>query len=307
MRSKVWIDSVCGDIKNGNRAAMPEQPVLGDDFVTAISSKGTRAKELQRIQATYSVREISRRFGLSESSIRRWTKKGVITAAADTGHGEFRYDFFALTQLRRIRELRRRGLTMQQIESELHGQMSLFPERGGTLIPLPARRSPLEEALLLHEKGDDRAKEMYRLAILQGECVADAYCNLGTMEFEAGEMAKAVDHFTNALKTDPRHFESHFNLAHLYFEAGDYKLAELHYEISAVLEPHTASVYFNLALVYALKGGLEAALDALGKAKEYATGEEISQVEELLAGITKSLMDVQPADGARGSTPDKPE
>lgn len=241
---------------------------------------------------------------MSESSIRRWTKKGVITATADAGDGEFRYDFFALTQLRRIRELRNRGLTMQQIESELHGQMNLFPERGGILIPLPVRRSPLEEALLLHEKGDDRAKDMYRLAILQGECVADAYCNLGILEFEAHETARAVDHFTNALKADPRHFESHFNLAHLYFEAGDYRLAELHYEISAVLEPNTASVYFNLALVYALKGGLEEALEALGKAKEHATEEEIDQVEELLAGITKSLMDNQPVDDPAETAPD---
>lgn len=307
MRAKVWIDSTGGDIKNGIRATILKQPVKGDAFVTVLSSKGTRAKDLQRIQSTYSVRDISRQFGLSESSIRRWTKKGVITAATGAGDGESRYDFYALTQLRRIRELRNRGLTMQQIESELHGQMNLFPERGGTLIQLPARRSALEEALFLHEAGDARAKDMYRLAILQGDAVADAYCNLGILEFEAHEMAKAVDYFTSALKADPKHFESHFNLAHLYFEAGDYRLAELHYEISAVLEPHTASVYFNLALVYALKGGLEAALESLGKAREYATEEEIEQVEELLAGITKSLMDKQPADAPAESPPEKTE
>jgi tetratricopeptide (TPR) repeat protein len=120
-------------------------------------------------------------------------------------------------------------------------------------------------------------------------------------------MARAVDYFTSALKADPKHFESHFNLAHLYFEAGDYRLAELHYEISAVLEPHTASVYFNLALVYALQGGLEAALESLGKAREYATEEEIGQVEELLEGITKSLMEKQPADGRAESPAGKLE
>jgi len=264
--------------------------------VVARFSKTAQKKGLQRVQSTYSVRDISRQFGLSESLIRRWTKKGVIAAVPETPDRELRYDFFALTQLRRVRELRSRGLSMQQIESELHGQLNLFPEKGGRLIPLPLRRSPLEEAFLLHERGDEKAKEMYQLAILQGECVEDAYCNLGILEFESNEMAKAADHFTNALKFDPRHFESHFNLAHLYFEAGDYRLAELHYEISATLEPNSASVHFNLGLVYALKGDREAAITVLGKAKEYATEEERVQVEELLAGITKSLMDKQPTD-----------
>jgi len=237
------------------------------------------------------VREISRQFGLSESSIRRWTRKGLIQSVPDTQRGELRYDFKGLIQFRRIRELRNRGLTIRQVESELHGQMNLFPESGGRLIPLPVRRSPFEEALLLHEKGDEKAIEMYRLAILQGECVADAYCNLGILEFEKKKASRAFDHFTNALKYDPRHFESHFNMAHLYFEAGDFRLARLHYEISEVLEPNSAGVHYNLGLIYALSGELTDAIDALTKAKENSTGEELDQVEELLSNLKKAARD----------------
>ncbi len=156
----------------------------------------SRAKGFERIQSTYTVREISRQFGLSQSSIRRWTRTGAIPAVADAPDGEARYDFFALTRFRRVRELRNRGLTLRQIESELHGQLNLFPERGGRLIPLPVRRSPFEEALVLHELGDRRAAEMYRLAIIRGECVSDAYCNLGILAFEANEIPDAFDHFT---------------------------------------------------------------------------------------------------------------
>lgn len=257
-------------------------------------AKKYQTKGFQRIQSTYSVRDLSRQFGLSESSIRRWTRKGVIPAVGVIPDGEVRYDFCALTQLRRIRDLRNRGLTMQQIESELHGQLNLFPEKGGRLIPLPVRRSPLQEALLLHEQGDKRAEEMYRLAILQGECVADAYCNLGILEFDHHETAKAFDHFTNALKFDPRHFESHYNLAHLYFEAGDYRLAQLHYEFSAVLEPNSASVHFNLGLVYAMRGDLEAAVAALNIAREKANEEELVQIDELLGKLVQAVMDGQP-------------
>ncbi len=267
--------------------------------------KNSKSKGLQRIQATYTVRDISRQFGLSESSIRLWTRKGYIQSVTETAKGEVRYDFKALTQFRRIRELRNRGLTIRQVELELHGQLNLFPESGGRLIQLPVRRSPFEEALLLHEKGDETAVKMYRLAILQGECVADAYCNLGILEFDNNAIPKAFDHFTNALKYDPRHFESHFNLAHLYFEAGDYKLARLHYEISAILEPNSAGVHYNLGLIYAVSGELPEAIEALNKAKENSTGEERIQVEELLSNLEKAAREDRQIKDPQELLPDK--
>ncbi len=253
--------------------------------------KTAQPKGLQRVQATYTVREISRQFGLSEHAIRRWTREGVIQAVLEGPGGELRYDFHALTLFRRARELRNRGLSMRQIEAELHGQLNLFPERGGQLIQLPLRLSPFEEALILHEQGDGRAIEMYLKAIHGGECIADSYCNLGILDYEQNNIAKAFDHFTNALKYDPRHFESHFNLAHLYFEAGDFRLARLHYEISAVIEPGNASVHFNLGLIHAMEGDLPGAIISLNSAKEHATEEELAQVEELLASLNKVITD----------------
>lgn len=269
--------------------------------------KASQSKGLQRIQATYTVREISRQFGFSASSIRRWTREGMIPTAPETHNGELRYDFQALTQFRRIRELRNRGLTMRQIESELQGQLNLFPESGGRLIQLPVKHTPFEEALLLHEQGNKRANEMYRIAILQGECVADAYCNLGILEFENKETVKAFDNFTYSLKYDPRHFESHFNLAHLYFESGDYGLARLHYEISAILEPNSASVHFNLGLIYAVGGEIDTAIDALNKAKEHATDEELNQVEELLVNLVKAAKSKKKIEDPQELFPDKRE
>lgn len=240
---------------------------------------------LQRVQATYTVREISRQFGLSEHSIRRWTREGVIQASDSSPDGELHYDFHALTQFRRARELRNLGLTTRQIEAELNGQLNLFPEKGGRLIQLPIRLSPFEEALILHEQGDRRAVEMYTKAIRGGECVADAYCNLGILDYEAKNIPGAFDQFTKALRHDPRHFEAHFNLAHLYFEAGDFRLARLHYDISAVIEPNSASVHFNLGLIHAINGDLLLAIASLHRAKENATEEELAQIDELLNSL----------------------
>ncbi len=101
-------------------------------------NKSAPSKGLQRVQATYTVREISRQFGLSEQSIRRWTREGVIPAASASMEEDPRYDFQALTVFRRVREMRSRGLTARQIEAELHGQLSLFPEKGGGLFSCPS-------------------------------------------------------------------------------------------------------------------------------------------------------------------------
>jgi tetratricopeptide (TPR) repeat protein len=249
-----------------------------------------RDSGFQRVQSTYSVREISSQFGLSEHLIRKWTKQGLIPTALDSKTSEVRYDFHALQFFRKVRELRTQGLALRRIEAELHGQMNLFPETEGRLIPLPIKVSPIEKAMRLHESGDKKAAEFaYRQAIEEGDSIPDAYCNLGIMQFEAGCSAEAFDQFTNALKHDPRHFEAHFNLAHLYFEAGDLRLSRLHYELAAQLEPSFPNLYFNIGLVHAVTGEYSEALTALNKARDLVTDEDRLKIDELLANIHKAI------------------
>ena len=254
--------------------------------------EATKVKGLQRIKSSYTISEIRRQFGWSEAHIRRWVKEGIIQAADSTPDGEMQFDFYALEIFRRARELRRCGRPLRKIEMELHGQRNLFPESKGRLVQLPTRMSPFEEALILHEQGDKRAAEMYVQAIKEEECVADAFCNLGILDYEAINIPGAFDNFTSALRHDPRHFEAHFNLAHLYFEEGDVRLARLHYEISAVIEPGSASVHFNLGMVNAIEENIPAAMASLNKAKEFATEEELVQIEEILLGLQKTSKDV---------------
>jgi len=245
----------------------------------------------ERVKSVYTVLEISRQFGLGEHIIRRWTREGLVPTAAGSRTGEFRYDFRALTQFRRARELRNQGLSLRQVEAELQGQMNLYPPREGHLVTLPIRRSAFEEAVALHDRGDPRASDCYRRALEEQECVPDAYCNLGILEFDRGNVAEAFDCFTKALSHDPRHFESHFNLAHLYFESGDLRLARLHYELAARIEPAFGDLYFNLGLVHAVKGEFEQAVDLLKKAKELSAEDDGSRVDDILtriAGILRS-------------------
>jgi tetratricopeptide (TPR) repeat protein len=245
----------------------------------------------QRIQATYTIREISRQFGLSEHYIRRWTREGLIRTAPSSSEGEPRFDFRALKTFRQVRELRHRGMTVRQIAAELHGQLNLFTEPEGQLIRLPLSLSPFEAALLMHEHGDRAATEAYRKAIREDDCVPDAYCNVGILEFDAGRRPMAFDCFTLALRYDPRHFESHFNLANLYFECGDLRLARLHYELAAEIEPNFSNLYFNLGLVHAINGEIEEAIAALRTAKEKSPEQENVKVDEFMASLLKISAD----------------
>jgi tetratricopeptide (TPR) repeat protein len=180
----------------------------------------------------------------------------------------------------------------RESKAEQHGQLNLFTDRSGSagdVVKLPTHIGPFDEALLLDERGEDGAADTYRRAISEGDCVADAYCNLGVMESRRGRKIEAFDCFKNALKHDPRHFESHFNLGNLYFEAGELRPALLHYEVAAGLDPEFPNVYFNLGVVSAMVEDFAAALKALTHYKDLAPEEEGRKADDLLASLRRSI------------------
>jgi tetratricopeptide (TPR) repeat protein len=256
--------------------------------VLQFPSEAARRPAFQAVRSSYSLREIARQFGLSETLIRRWTREGLIPATA-IASGDLRYDFSALKRFRRVREMRAQGMSLDQIALELRGQLNLFPESQSELISLPIRVTPFEEALLLYDAGDPRAAEVFEKAIAAGDCVADAYCNLGILSFVGGRMDEAFDYLTRSLKEDPRHFESHYNLANLYLEIGDHRLAREHYELAAALEPSFPNLYFNLGLTQALGGDLQAALAALRKYCELVTEDERATCLDLISHLERAV------------------
>ena len=239
----------------------------------------------QPVKSSYTVKEIKQLFGLSEKTIRRWTEQGIIQASSPSQTPDFVYDFQALTRFRRVRELRAQGHSIRQIEAELQGQLNLFRVETGRLARL---LTPFEEALLLHEQGDPNAADHYVEAINEGDNVAEAYCNLGILNLERGQLPDALDNFTLSLKNDPRHVEAHYNLANLYYDAGDLQLAKLHYEAAAQIEPGFSLVYFNLSLVYHKLGDLDAASATLEKYRQLEPEDEDLEVLNQLLKAMKS-------------------
>jgi len=168
-------------------------------------------------------------------------------------------------------------------------QLDLFAEKthGTNIYIMPSSLSPFDEALMLDERGDPKAKDAYLNALKQSDCEADAYCNLGILEYESGNTVKAIDSFTRSLRCEPRHFESHYNLANLYSELGNLPLARTHYEFANELNPEFPDIRFNLGLVYAMTRNFESALKILSEYKEMVSPEEGAIAEKLIDSIKK--------------------
>jgi tetratricopeptide (TPR) repeat protein len=190
----------------------------------------------------------------------------------------------------------------KQARMEAEGQLNLFdPPDGGNAVGFKNRRpnnvvrfptaiTPFEDALRLDERGDEAAADRYWKAITIGDSVADAYCNLGVIEYRRGRVSKAFNCFTNSLESDPRHFEAHYNVANLYFETGELRLAKLHYEIAAEVRPDDAKLYFNLGLVYAMSEDFKAAIAALSNYKERAPEIDDAHADELIDILRRTIV-----------------
>ena len=184
---------------------------------------------------------------------------------------------------------------------EAEGQLNLFTAPDGTaeigfgrgrrsnVLRFPTAVSPFEEALLLDDRDVNLAADRYWKAITDGDSVADAYNNLGIIEYRRGAVGKAFNNFTNALESDPRHFEAHYNVANLYFETGDLRLAKLHYGIAAEIRPTDPKLFFNLALLNTIKGDFRAAITALSIYRELAPDADDVPADQLLGILRRSV------------------
>lgn len=167
------------------------------------------------------------------------------------------------------------------------GQLNLFT--GGKVVRLN-QLSVFEEALLLDDNGDVKnARQYYQKAIDEGDCAADAYCNLGIIESQEGNYPKAIHCFTMCLKQNPRHCEAHYNLANLYAEVGNHPLAKVHYGIAIELEPEFPNSYFNLGLTHAVIKEFREAVQYLKKYRDLAPAEEHPLADDLICKLSSTL------------------
>lgn len=166
------------------------------------------------------------------------------------------------------------------------GQLNLF--EGAKVVSIH-QLSVFEEALMLDEHHDKRAKELYLKSVDQADSIADAYCNLGILESEEKNYSKAIDYFTLSLKQEPRHYESHYNLANVYAEVGNVSLAKIHYQTSIEIEPTFPNSHFNFGLTLAINKEYPQAIQALETFQKLVTPAERLHAQELIDSLQRTL------------------
>jgi tetratricopeptide (TPR) repeat protein len=167
------------------------------------------------------------------------------------------------------------------------GQLSLFTGRP-RILQMPTTLSRFEAALLAHENGDPSAAARYRDAIEHDDCSADAWCNLGIIESQAGNHKLALECFSNSLQEDSGLFETHYNLGNLHLEMGNIDSAKLHYEVARSIDHNYPNLYFNLALVLALSDDIEGAIETLRQYLEVGSTGDNQKVNELLRQLVET-------------------
>ncbi len=159
------------------------------------------------------------------------------------------------------------------------GQLNLFDQ---SKIIAFDDKTYFEQALAMDEQGSDEALNLYEQAIINGQSVADSYCNLGIIMSQKDELAKAVDYLTKCLKENPRHFEAHYNLANVYSEKGNLNLARMHYEVAIELEPQFPNSHYNLGLVWISLRDYKKASQYIDKYIELSPDYDLTTANELL-------------------------
>ncbi|MDA0335599.1 MAG: tetratricopeptide repeat protein [bacterium] len=192
---------------------------------------------------------------------------------------------FGFTRVRRTRS----SVAIDQLDLFVADTAASVSPESARMLAFPGATSSFESALADDESGNElAARAGYLAAIERRDCTSDAYCNLGILEYVAGNADSAFHCFRQALKHDQRHWESHYNLGNLYFDNGQHDPARVHYEVAAEIETDFRNVHFNLGLVLALEGEYAPAVAALERFRDLAPAEEAKAAEELLDTLRAS-------------------
>ena len=112
------------------------------------------------------------------------------------------------------------------------------------------KKAVLDTAATLPAETDDEARALLR-------SLADAYptlsgplTNLGILEARGNQQQIALQHFREAVRTNPENAVAHNWLGILYREQGDYARAEEAYRSAIALRPDYAIAYRNLGVLY---------------------------------------------------------
>ena len=136
--------------------------------------------------------------------------------------------------------------------------------------------------------GRDTAVERHALAAIEnGELVDEMHQLLGRQSFEAGDPARAADHFERAALADEGDLWARINLGVAQAQSGRLEEAKATFEDAVRGFGENVTLAYNLGLVEAYAGRIEAAATHFGRAVEFDPGN--LPARENFAGMLATL------------------
>ena len=96
----------------------------------------------------------------------------------------------------------------------------------------------------------EKALKYYRQALVKDPEATGALVNIGTIEYNAGNMALAEEHYREALRIDPFYALAYYNLGICFSDRTESVVAIEYYLKALSCRPDYADAHFNLAREY---------------------------------------------------------
>ena len=242
-------------------------------------------------QDLYSVRDVSRIFGLNESRIRYWAQTGIVNPSEER-NGRRYYTFQDLIGIKTAVELLESGLSLQKVRKNLNGLRKLLPKVDKPLSRLRIRSDgerimvvsedkvfEAETRQVLLDFRTGRFRDQVAMLLDLGRPVKNRTRALSESEAEHPRQSayrwfveglrldqqddtleQAADAYRRALDQDPGLAAAHTNLGNIYFRLGRKADATAHYERALALDPDQPEARYNLANIHEQTGRLELAI-----------------------------------------------
>lgn len=242
-------------------------------------------------QDLYTVRDVSRIFGLSESRIRYWAQTGIVNPSVERG-GRRYYTFQDLIGIKTAVELLESGLSLQKVRKNLRMLRETLPRVEHPLSRLRIRSDGERVVVVSEDKVFEPESRQVLLDFRTGSfrdqvavlldlgrpvrnrtqplSEADAeqprqsayrwFIEGLRLDQNDDTLEQAADAYRRALDLDPSLAAAHTNLGNIYHRLGRKADARAHYERALALDPDQPEARYNLANLHEQAGRLELAI-----------------------------------------------
>ena len=241
------------------------------------------------MSSTYTFKEVSRLFGITESRLRYWDRSGFLSPSGHNGHRRC-FTFQDLIGIRSVKTLLENGITLQRTRRILSKLREAIPKSAQPLgrlrIMADAKTVIVADADRDFEADTGQLLLDFSVKSLEEEVVSEfpdkqeeerrlsAYewyiegCRLDESE---ETLALAEEAYHRAIHLDPTMANAYTNLGNLLYRTGAAEDAKALYQKAVEVNPNQPEAHYNLGFLEFEEGRLEKAKACFQKAIDLDT------------------------------------